>query len=248
MRRIDLIFIGERAINGLPTEQRLAVRQAHAAPLVLELETWMRAVRGKMSRHADVSRKIDYMLKRWDMFSRSGRRLDLPDDNAAGRALRGVCQNEDNMTNSRSGRGGSDSAETRRWVAGYFAAVAAGSLFWTLSYECSYLYKHTYTSGSLIWEALSVPVFWLMFAMPAALLPAIPPFALGYFIAKNLNLRNFTVYLVAGAFCGWVVMFCVLLVTKSDDLFPAWNTYSALMAGVVGGSAFWLTSIRQHNT
>ena len=42
VRRIDAIFDAERAINGLPAEARLAVRQQHIAPLVAELETWMR--------------------------------------------------------------------------------------------------------------------------------------------------------------------------------------------------------------
>ena len=30
-----------------------------------DLETWMRAERGKLSRHADVAKAMDYMLKRW---------------------------------------------------------------------------------------------------------------------------------------------------------------------------------------
>jgi transposase len=46
------------------------VRQKHIAPLVAGLETWMRAARAKMSRHADVAKAMDYMLKRWDTFSR----------------------------------------------------------------------------------------------------------------------------------------------------------------------------------
>jgi len=70
VRRIDAIFDVERSINGLPAEQRLALRQTHVAPLVAELETWMRGVRGKISRHAEVAKAMDYMLKRWDTFSR----------------------------------------------------------------------------------------------------------------------------------------------------------------------------------
>jgi len=52
VRRIDAIFDVERSINGLLAEQRLALRQTHVAPLVADLETWMRAARGKMSRNA----------------------------------------------------------------------------------------------------------------------------------------------------------------------------------------------------
>src|SRR5919206_12893 len=38
VRRIDAIFDAERAINGLPAEERLAVRRQHIAPLVTALE------------------------------------------------------------------------------------------------------------------------------------------------------------------------------------------------------------------
>ncbi len=92
VRRIDAIFDAERTINGLPADQRLAVRQKHVATLVAGLETWMRAARGKMSRHADLAKAMDYMLKRWDTFSRftNDGRICLT-NNAAERALRGVA-------------------------------------------------------------------------------------------------------------------------------------------------------------
>jgi Transposase IS66 family len=54
----------------LPAQQRLAARKQHVASLVTALETWMRAARSKMSRHADVAKAMDYMLKRWQTFSR----------------------------------------------------------------------------------------------------------------------------------------------------------------------------------
>ena len=92
VRRIDAVFDVERSINGLPAEQRLAVRKMHVAPLVAGLEAWMRAVRGKMSRHAEVAKAMDYMLKRWDTFNRflGDGRICLT-NNAAERALRGVA-------------------------------------------------------------------------------------------------------------------------------------------------------------
>jgi hypothetical protein len=43
VRRIDALFDVERALNGVPEEQRLALRKEHAAPLVGELEVWMRS-------------------------------------------------------------------------------------------------------------------------------------------------------------------------------------------------------------
>jgi hypothetical protein len=91
VRRIDAIFDVERTINRLPAEQRRAVRQAQIAPLVNDLESWMRGMLGKMSRHADVAKAMDYMLKRWPAFTRflEDGRICLT-NNAAERALRGI--------------------------------------------------------------------------------------------------------------------------------------------------------------
>jgi len=70
VQRIDALFDIERGINGLPAEQRLAVRRERSAPLVSALEAWMRDERRKLSRHSDVAGAMDYMLKRWDAFAR----------------------------------------------------------------------------------------------------------------------------------------------------------------------------------
>ena len=111
VRRIDAIFDAERTINGLPAEQRRAVRQAHVAPLVTELERWMRAARAQMSRHATVGRAMDYMLKRWDTFSRflDDGRICLS-NNAAERALRGVALGRKAWLFAGSDRGGERAA------------------------------------------------------------------------------------------------------------------------------------------
>jgi transposase len=92
VRRIDLIFAAERAITGLPAEQRLAVRQQEIAPLVIELESWMRETRAKLSRHGDLAKAMNYRLTRWEAFSRflGNGRICLT-NNAAERALRGVA-------------------------------------------------------------------------------------------------------------------------------------------------------------
>lgn len=46
----------EHDINGLPQEQQLTVRRHAVAPLLADLETWMRAVRAQMSRHAELAK------------------------------------------------------------------------------------------------------------------------------------------------------------------------------------------------
>jgi transposase len=109
--KIDAIFAKEREINGRPTAERLAFRAAHIAPLVADLETWMRAERARLSRHADVAKAMDYMLKRWQTFSRflTDGRIDLT-NNAAERALRGIALGRKSWLFAGSDRGGERAA------------------------------------------------------------------------------------------------------------------------------------------
>ena len=139
VRRIDAIFAAERAINGLPAEQRLAVRQQQIAPLVADLETWMRGQRARMSRHAEVAKSMDYMLTRWDAFSRflSDGRICLT-NNAAERQLRGVALGRKAWMFAGSDRGGERAAamysliataklndvDPRAWLADVLARIA----------------------------------------------------------------------------------------------------------------------------
>jgi transposase len=111
VRRIDAIFDVERRINGADAATRLAVRQAEAAPLVEDLEAWLRSEREKLSRHAPVAGAIDYMLKRWDRFTRflEDGRICLT-NNAAERALRGVALGRKSWLFCGSDRGGDRAA------------------------------------------------------------------------------------------------------------------------------------------
>ncbi|WP_193367729.1 IS66 family transposase [Pelagibius marinus] len=109
--RIDEVFDVERAINGLSPEERLAVRQAQVRPLVEDLESWMREHRAALSRHADVAKAMDYMLKRWDGFARflEDGRICLT-NNAAERALRGLALGRRSWLFAGSDRGGQRAA------------------------------------------------------------------------------------------------------------------------------------------
>jgi transposase len=49
--RIDTIFDVECEINGRCVDERLAVRRERVAPLVCDLETWMRKDCAELSRH-----------------------------------------------------------------------------------------------------------------------------------------------------------------------------------------------------
>jgi transposase len=111
VRRIDALFEIERSINGQSAEQRRAVRQGLSAPLVADLESWMREQRAKLSRGNDVAKAIDYMLKRWTAFTRflEDGRICLS-NNAAERALRGIALGRKSWMFCGSDRGGQRAA------------------------------------------------------------------------------------------------------------------------------------------
>jgi transposase len=111
VRRIDALFEIERSINGHSAERRRAVRQELSAPLVADLESWMREQRAKLSRGNDLAKAMDYMLKRWPAFTRflDDGRICLS-NNAAERALRGIALGRKSWLFAGSDRGGQRAA------------------------------------------------------------------------------------------------------------------------------------------
>jgi transposase len=111
VRRIDALFEIERPINGKSARERLAVRQLLSAPLVADLEAWMREQRAKLSRGNEIAKAMDYMLKRWPSFTRflNDGRVCLS-NNAAERALRGIALGRKSWLFAGSDRGGQRAA------------------------------------------------------------------------------------------------------------------------------------------
>ena len=111
LTRIDALFEVERQINGHPAEQRLAARQERSLPLVAAFEAWMREERARLSRHAEVARAMDYLLKRWPAFTRflDDGRVCIS-NNAAERALRGIALGRKSWLFAGSDRGGQRAA------------------------------------------------------------------------------------------------------------------------------------------
>jgi transposase len=111
VRRIDALFEIERSINGHSAERRWAVRQEVSAPLVADLQSWMREQRAKLSRGNDLAKAMDYMLKRWPAFTRflDDGRICLS-NNAAERALRGIALGRKSWLFAGSDRGGQRAA------------------------------------------------------------------------------------------------------------------------------------------
>lgn len=89
VQKLDRLFEIERAINGKTAADRLAARQEYSAPLMGELRAWLTTQLAKLSRGHDLAKAINYMLRRWEAFTRflDDGRICLT-NNAAERALR----------------------------------------------------------------------------------------------------------------------------------------------------------------
>jgi pyruvate dehydrogenase complex dehydrogenase (E1) component len=70
VQKLDALFAIERDINGKNPAERLAARKELSAPLMEELQAWLNAQLAKVSRNHDVAKAINYMLRRWNAFTR----------------------------------------------------------------------------------------------------------------------------------------------------------------------------------
>jgi transposase len=109
VKRIDAVFAIEREINGQDPAARLAARRRQSAPLVEDLESWLRSERALLSKHAKVAKAIDYLLSsdHWPGFKRflEDGRVCLT-NNCAERSLRGVALGRRSWLFAGSERGG----------------------------------------------------------------------------------------------------------------------------------------------
>ena len=89
----------------------MAARRQDIATPVNELIEWMKRERAKLSRHNEVAKAMDYMLKRIDVFTRflEDGRICLS-NNAAERELRGIALGRKSWLFAGSDRGGERAA------------------------------------------------------------------------------------------------------------------------------------------
>jgi transposase len=111
VQKFDAIFALERSINGCSPEARVAARRKDIELLVNDLIEWMKRERGKLSRHNEVAKAMNYMLKRVDVFTRflEDGRICLS-NNAAERRLRGIALGRKSWLFAGSDRGGERAA------------------------------------------------------------------------------------------------------------------------------------------
>jgi transposase len=111
LERIGALYRIEEQIRGKPPEERRAVRQTQAKPLLDSLRQWCEKTLSKLSRKSDTTAAIRYALSRWDALTRfvDDGRIEI-DNNAAERSLRGVVLGRKNYLFAGSDAGGERAA------------------------------------------------------------------------------------------------------------------------------------------
>jgi len=109
--RIAALYGIEQEIRGQPAEQRRAIRNTRARPLLESLRQWFEATLPKLSRKSDTTAAIRYALSRWDALVRyaDDGHIEI-DNNAAERALRAVALGRKNYLFAGSDTGGERAA------------------------------------------------------------------------------------------------------------------------------------------
>lgn len=111
LTHISALYAIEAEIRGRPPDQRRAVRQARAAPLLGALREWLEHSLEQVSRKSGLAEAVRYALGRWPALTRycDDGRLEI-DNNAAERALRPVALGRKNYLFAGSDPGGDRAA------------------------------------------------------------------------------------------------------------------------------------------
>jgi transposase len=111
LQRIGALYGIEEPIRGRPPDERRAVREAQAKPLVDSLRQWFEATLSRLSRKSETTVAIRYALSRWDALTRyiEDGHIEI-DNNAAERSLRGVALGRKNYLFAGSDAGGERAA------------------------------------------------------------------------------------------------------------------------------------------
>ncbi|MCP4381560.1 MAG: IS66 family transposase [Hyphomicrobiales bacterium] len=111
LERIGALYGVEKDARHLPPEQRRAIRQSRAGPLLDDLKAWLEATMTRISGKSDLARAIRYARSRWPQLTRyrDDGRLEI-DNNAAERAIRAIALGRKNWLFAGSNDGGDRAA------------------------------------------------------------------------------------------------------------------------------------------
>src|SRR5665213_1394404 len=111
LTHIGALYVIEAEIRGRPPDQRKAVRQARAGPLLDDLHDWLHTTLGTVSKKSELAVAIRYALTRWTALTRYRDHGGIEiDNNAAERSLRAVAIGRKNYLFAGSDAGGDRAA------------------------------------------------------------------------------------------------------------------------------------------
>ncbi|NND59867.1 MAG: IS66 family transposase, partial [Gammaproteobacteria bacterium] len=111
IERIAMLYAIEKEVRGKSPEDRKAVRQARAGPLLAELNAWLHQQLAVVSAKSSLAQAMGYTLPRWAALTRyvDDGHLEI-DNNAAERSLRTVALGRKNYLFAGSDAGGERAA------------------------------------------------------------------------------------------------------------------------------------------
>lgn len=111
VERIGALYAIEKENRGKPPDERCAMRQARARPLIDQLHNWLEEQLHRLSGKSDVAAAIRYALSRWSALTRylDDGHIEI-DNNSAERALRTVALGRKNYLFAGSNTGGERAA------------------------------------------------------------------------------------------------------------------------------------------
>jgi transposase len=111
LERIGALYVIESEIRGRPPDERRAIRQTRARPLLESFLQWLEGCLTKLSQKSDTTAAVKYALGRWEALTRYADDGGLEiDNNAAERALRAVALGRKNYLFAGSDKGGERAA------------------------------------------------------------------------------------------------------------------------------------------
>jgi hypothetical protein len=90
LERIGALYVIESEIRGRPPDERRAIRQTRARPLLESLRQWLEGCLTKLSQKSDTTAAVKYALGRWEALTRYADDGGLEIDNNAAYAARGT--------------------------------------------------------------------------------------------------------------------------------------------------------------
>jgi hypothetical protein len=90
LERIAALYAIEKEIRSRPPNERRAIRQTRARPLLESFREWLESGLTKLSQKSDTTAAVKYALGRWEALTRYAEDGGLEIDNNAAYAARGI--------------------------------------------------------------------------------------------------------------------------------------------------------------